>query len=380
MFDVLEAQKKRRPAMQEISTMQASGSDNFKGRQITIGLDLGDRSSSYCVLGATGDILLEDKLPTTSQAMKQLFGRMLRSRIAMETGTHSPWVSRLLTELGHEVIVAHAQRVRLIVKSRKKDDRLDARTLARLARIDPQLLNPVRHRSAQAQLHLTEIRARAELVRARTALVNSVRGLVKSYGERLRKCGTQQVGRDLAMGLSAELRAALEPLLREIESLNEHIKEYDRRIEKMAKEAYPEVALLKQVKGVGDLIALGYVLTIEDPHRFKKSRDVGCFLGLQPGRRNSGESEPQMHITKEGDRYLRTLLVQGAHYILGPFGEDSDLRRWGRKLSERGGKKAKRRAVVAVARKLAVLLHRLWVSGEAYEPLRNNQKTVSVAA
>jgi transposase len=134
------------------------------------------------------------------------------------------------------------------------------------------------------------------------------------------------------------------------------------------------------VKGVGDLISLGYVLTIEDPHRFKKSRDVGCFLGLQPGRRNSGESEPQMHITKEGDRYLRTLLVQGAHYILGPFGEDCDLRRWGRKLSERGGKKAKRRAVVAVARKLAVLLHRLWVSGEVYEPLRNSQKVARAAA
>jgi transposase len=182
------------------------------------------------------------------------------------------------------------------------------------------------------------------------------------------------------MGLSAELRAALEPLLREIESLNEHIKEYDRRIEKMAKDTYPEVELLKHVKGVGDLIALGYFLIIEDPHRFKKSRDVGCFLGLQPGRRNSGESEPRMHITKEGDRYLWTLLVQGAHYILGPFGEDSDLRRWGRKLAERGGKKAKRRAVVAVARKLAVLLHRLWVSGEVYEPLRNSQKTVSAAA
>ena len=366
--------------MQEISTMQASGSDNFKGPQVTIGLDLGDRSSNYCVLNATGDILLEDKLPTTSQAMKQLFGRMLRSRIAMETGTHSPWVSRLLTELGHEVIVAHAQKVRLIVKSRKKDDRIDARTLARLARIDPQLLSPVRHRSAEAQIHLTEIRARAELVRARTALVNAARGSVKSYGERLRKCGTPQVGLDLAMGLSAELRAALEPLLREIESLNEHIKEYDRRIEKMAKDTYPEVELLKQVKGVGDLIALGYFLTIEDPHRFKKSRDVGCFVGLQPGRRNSGESEPQMHITKEGDRYLRTLLVQGAHYILGPFGEDCDLQRWGRKLAERGGKKAKRRAVVAVARKLAVLLHRLWVSGEVYEPLRNSQKTVSAAA
>src|SRR6516225_7200421 len=304
--------EKRRPAMQEISTMQASGSDNFKGRQITIGLDLGDRSSSYCVLGATGDILLEDKLPTTSQEMRQLFGRMLRSRIAMETGTHSPWVSRLLTELGHEVIVAHAQRVRLIVKSRKKDDRLDARTLARLARIDPQLLNPVRHRSAQAQIHLTEIRARAEMVRARTALVNSARGLVKSYGERLRKCGTQQVSRETTSGLSSGLREALQPLLREVESLNERIKEYDRRIEKMAKEKYPETALLKQVKGVGALIATAYVLTIEDPQRFRKSRDAGCFVGLQPGRRNSGESEPQMHITKEGDEYLRTLLVQGA--------------------------------------------------------------------
>jgi len=268
----------------------------------------------------------------------------------------------------------------LIVKSRRKDDRLDARTLARLARIDPELLTPVQHRSAQAQLHLAEIRARAGLVSARTALVNAARGLVKSYGERLRKCGTQQVRREITVGLSPGLRGALEPLLREVESLNERIQEYDRRIEKMAKETYPETALLKQVKGVGDLIALAYVLTLEDPHRFRKSRDAGCFVGLQPGRRNSGESEPQMHISKEGDEYLRTLLVQGAHYILGPFGEDSDLRRWGKKLATRGGKNAKKRAVVAVARKLAVLLHRLWVSGEVYEPLRNSQKAMTVAA
>ena len=270
--------------------------------------------------------------------------------------------------------------MRLIVKSRRKDDRLDARTLARLARIDPELLSPVKHRSAQAQLHLAEIRARAGLVSARTALVNAVRGLVKSYGERVRKCGTQQFRRETTSGLSGGLREALEPLLREVESLNERIKEYYRRIEKMAKQTYPETALLKQVKGVGDLIATAYVLTIEDPHRFRKSRDAGCFVGLQPGRRNSGESEPQMHISKEGDEYLRTLLVQGAHYILGPFGEDSDLRRWGQKLAERGGKNGKKRAVVAVARKLAVLLHRLWVSGEVYEPLRNSHKAMSAAA
>jgi len=365
--------------MQKITTVRRSAKNVFKG-QLTIGLDLGDRSSSYCVLDEAGVIILEQKLPTTPEAMKQTFRRMLRSRIAMETGTHSPWVSRVLTELGHEVIVAHAQKVRLIVKSRRKDDRLDARTLARLARIDPELLTPVQHRSAQAQLHLAEIRARAGLVSARTALVNAARGLVKSYGERLRKCGTQQVRREITGGLSPGLREALEPLLREVESLNERIQEYDRRIEKMAKETYPETALLKQVKGVGDLIALAYVLTLEDPHRFRKSRDAGCFVGLQPGRRNSGESEPQMRISKEGDEYLRTLLVQGAHYILGPFGEDSDLRRWGKKLAIRGGKNAKKRAVVAVARKLAVLLHRLWVSGEVYEPLRNSQKAMNAAA
>ena len=365
--------------MQKISTMRTSGRKIFNG-QLTIGLDLGDRSSSYCVLDEAGKILLEQKLPTTPEGMKQTFARMPRSRIAMETGTHSPWVSRLLKGLGHEVIVAHAQNVRLIVKSRRKDDRMDARTLARLVRIDPELLSPVQHRSAQAQLHLTEIRARAGLVSARTALVNAARGLVKSHGERLRKCGTQQVSREIAGGLSTGLREALEPLLREVESLNERIREYDRRIERMTKERYPETALLKQVKGVGDLIATSYVLTIEDPHRFRKSRDAGCFVGLQPGRRNSGDSEPQLHISKEGDRYLRTLLVQGAHYILGPFGEDSDLRRWGQKLAARGGKNGKKRAVVAVARKLAVLLHRLWVGGEVYEPLRNSQKMMSAAA
>jgi len=238
----------------------------------------------------------------------------------------------------------------------------------------------VRHRSAQAHIHLTVIRARAALVSARTALVNAVRGLTKSHGQRLRKCGTEQMDREMAQGLSQELRDILDPLLAEVESLNERIAEYDRRIEQIAKEVHPEVALLRQVKGVGPLIALTYILTLDDPCRFRRSRDAGCFVGLRPGRKNSGNSEPQMHISKEGDRYLRTLLVQGAHYILGPFGEDSDLRRWGLKLAERGGKNAKKRAVVAVARKLAVLLHKLWVRGEVYEPLRNNHKVESAAA
>jgi transposase len=341
MNDALVGAKKRRPAMKKISTVQAFSNEIFKEQKLTIGLDLGDRWSFYCVLDEAGKIILEQKVPTTPEGMKQTFARIPRSLMALETGTHSPWVSRLLTELRHEVIVAHAQKVELITKSNRKDDRHDARSLARLARIDPELLGPVRHRSAKAQIHLTVIRARAELVSARTALVNAARGLVKSFGQRLPKCGTQQVSRELGAGLSAELREVLEPLLIEIESLNERIQEYDQRMEKIAKESYPQVELLKQVNGVGTQIALTYVLTIEDPYRFAKSRQVGCFLGLRPGRRNSGESEPQKKISKEGDRYLRTMMVQGAHYILGPFGEDSDLRRWGRKLSERGGANAK---------------------------------------
>src|SRR6266568_2647094 len=278
----------RRPAMKKISTVARNRNEIFKQPKLTIGLDLGDRISHYCILNEAGAVILEQNLPTTPKGIQQAFNRVRRSRIALETGTHSPWVSRQLTQLGHEVIVAHARNVQLIGESSRKDDQLDARTLARLARIDPGLLGPVRHRSAKAQIYLTVIRARAGLVSARTALVNTARGLTKSYGERLRKCGTGQMNRQIA------------------------------------KEAHPEVALLKQVKGVGTLIALTYVLTLDDPHRFRRSRDVGCFLGLRPGRRNSGMSQPQLHISKEGGRYLRTLMVQGAHYILGPFGEDSD--------------------------------------------------------
>jgi len=365
--------------MKKISTAAAPKIEKVEGQKLTIGLDLGDRSSWYCVLDEGGEVLLERKLATTPKAMKEVFGGMPRSRIALETGMHSPWVSRLLSELEHEVIVAHARNVRLIGESRRKDDRFDARTLARLARIDPDLLGPVQHRSRKAQVDLTVIRARAGLVRARTSLINTARGLTKSYGERLRRCSPRKVSRELAEGLSPELQGALQPLLEEIESLSERIGEYNERLQQIAQESYPEVARLEQVKGVGTLIALTYVLTLEDPRRFRKSRDVGCYLGLRPGRRNSGQSEPQLHISKEGDPYLRTMMVQSAHHILGPFGADSDLRRWGLKLAERGGKNAKKRAVVAVARKLSILLHRLWVSGEAYEPLRN-QRVLTAAA
>ena len=366
--------------MKKVSTVAVKASRKISPLKLTVGLDLGDRSSWYCVLDEAGRVLLEQRVSTTPKALREVFGGMPRSRIALETGTHSPWISRLLSELGHEVIVANARKVRLITESRKKDDRLDAQTLARLARLDPKLLYPVKHRSVQAQADLTLIRARAGLVRARTGLANAARGLAKSYGERLRGCNVRNMNPEKAERLSPELQAALEPLLNAIESLSERIVEYNERIENLAEKSYPQVALLKQIKGVGTLIALTYMLTLEDPHRFRQSRDAGSYLGLQPGRRNSGRSEPQMHISKEGDPYLRTLLVQGAQHILGPFGVDCDLRRWGLKLAERGGKSGKKRAIIATARKLAVLLHHLWISGEAYDPLHNSQQKALPAA
>ena len=259
----------------------------------------------------------------------------------------------------------------MISDSTRKDDKLDAKTLARLARVDPQLLSPIRHRSEEAQGDLIMIRARSTLVETRTALINAVRGLTKSFGERLPSCASYQVCEELSDPLSAPLQAALAPLLSEIESITERIQDYDRKLDEIAKQRYPEVELLKQVQGVGTLIALTFVLTVEDPHRFRSSRQAGCYAGLRPKRRESGQSRPQLGISKEGDPYLRKLLVQGAHYILGRFGQDSDLRRWGLNLAARGGKNAKKRALIAVARKLAVLLHKLWVSEEKYDPLRN---------
>jgi len=366
--------------MKQVNTAPPGQSRNFSQQKLTIGLDLGDRNSWYCVLDEAGEIQLEQRVRTNAKVLREVFGGMPHSRIALETGTHSPWISRLLSALGHEVIVAHARKVRLIGESRKKDDRLDAQTLARLARIDPQLLCPVKHRGAKAQADLTVIRARAGLVRARTGLVNSARSLAKSYGERLRGCNVRNMNPEKAQQLSPELQPALEPLLAAIEELSARICQYNERIEGLAQSSYPQVALLKQVKGVGTLIALTFLLTLEDPHRFHKSRDVGCYLGLQPGRRNSGQSAPQMHISKEGDPYLRTLLVQGAQHILGPFGVDCDLRRWGLKLAERGGKSGKKRAIVATARKLAVLLHHLWISGEVYAPLHNSNRAIVATA
>jgi transposase len=341
--------------------------------KMTVGLDLGDKYSYLCVLDTdSGELLEEGRLRTTPDDLGRRFDSGKQMKIAIEVGTHSSWVNRILHDCGHEVVVANPRKTRLIYGDKRKTDELDAQKLARLARVDPELLYPIDHRGEESQAHLAIIRSRDALVRARTQLINHVRGTVKSFGARLPKCSAESFHKKVADALPSELAEALEDVVATIGSLTETIRDYERRIERVCKENYPqETGLLRQVPGVGALTSLTFVLTLEDPDRFEKSRMVGAYLGLVPGKDQSGDRDPGKPISGEGDEMLRRLLVGSAHYILGPFGPDSDLRRHGEKIAARGGKNAKKRAVVAVARKLSVLLHRLWITGEAYEPLRN---------
>ena len=334
---------------------------------VTIGIDLGDQWSYYCVLDEAGEIVEEGRFRTTPGALAKHFDGLSRARIAMEAGTHSIWINEKLLEFGHEVIVANVQELYALCRSDRKSDRVDAEKLARYARLDPEVLRPIEHRSVAQQEALTLIRARDVLVRIRTTTVNAVRGLVKPCGYRLPSASTKSFAQRCLAELPESLLPALRPLVEQIQLMSEQIREYDRLIVEMTQVSYPETQALVKVHGVGALTAMTFVLTLGEKERFQRSRDVGPYLGLRPRRKQSGGFDPQLRITKAGNRYLRKLLVECANYILGPFGKDSDLRRWGLSLAERGGKKTRKRALVAVARKLAVLLHRLWVTQADYQ-------------
>jgi len=340
------------------------------GGGLTIGLDLGDRFTEGRVLDASGEVVEAFRVRTTEPALSARLGSFRPSRVVLEVGTHSPWVSRVVAREGHEPIVANPRRVRLIAENDAKSDGVDAELLARLGRVDPSLLRPIVHRGAQAQRDRMLIQARDGFVRARTQLVNQVRGLAKALGTRMPSSSTEAFPKRVRATTPLELFPGLAPLLETIDRLTATIRQMDAEIERLCRERYPETELLRQVPGVGAITALYYVLTLEDPSRFARSRSVGAYVGLCPKRRDSGEQRPQLRITKAGDRLLRSLLVRCAHYVLGPFGPDTDLRRAGLRMAERGGQAAKKRAIVATARRLAVLLHRLWTTGEAYEPVR----------
>lgn len=337
--------------------------------EVVIGIDLGDRKSHYCVMTmASADVVDRDEFGMTAEEIDRVFSAFPHARIALEAGAQSAWVSRALEALGHEVLVANPSRMALGGRRRRKTDRVDAEQLTRIARLDPQLLFPIRHRSAEVQADLALLRSRDLLVRMRGRLVSSIRGMAKAAGKRLPKTSTPAFSIKARPEVPPALEPALSPLFEMLDELSARIRICDRDIERLATERYPETSLLMAIGGVGFLTAVAYVLTLETPVRFPKSRVAAAFLGLVPRVYQSGDSDPELRISKAGNGFLRRLLVQGAQYILGPLAKDCDLRRFGQRLVGRGGKNSKKRAVIAVARKLAVLMHRLWSRGEVYDP------------
>lgn len=336
--------------------------------EVVIGIDLGDRKSVFCVLSmASGVVTQRGEFQMTATAVEKLFSAFPHARITLEAGGQSAWVDRELQALGHEVLVANPSRMNFGGRRRRKTDRIDAEQLARIARLDPALLYPIQHRSAQSQADLAVLRGRDILVRTRTNLILSARGMVKVTGRRLASASTAAFARKSRSQLPKELEIALTPLLDTIDDLSTRIRNCDREVERLAKERYPVTSLLMAICGVGALTALAFVLTLETPDRFRNSRLAAAYLGLVPRVYQSGGSDPELRISKAGNGFMRRLLVQSAQHILGPFGKESDLRRFGQRLAGRNGKSAKKRAIVAVARKLAVVMHRLWSRGEVYD-------------
>ncbi|HEX5111068.1 MAG TPA: IS110 family transposase [Vicinamibacterales bacterium] len=343
---------------------------------LTTGLDLGDRTTHRCTVDATRLVTARGRFTTTRESLQREFGGIAPQRIVIEAGSQSLWISHLLRELGHEVMVVDPRRVQKLIAGNRKTDRRDAESLARLAIGVPELLGAAHHRSLAAQADLAMLRSRDILVRMRTKLVCHARGVLKAFGVKLAKSSATSFHRRATGQIPAELQPALQSVLAALGDLERRIDELDEALRVVATSRHPEVNVLRQVHGVGPVVAMAFALTVGDPRRFRRSRDVGAWVGLTPDKRASGDSDPQLSIHRRGDGYLRRLLVVAAHYILGPFGKDSDLRRYGLRLCERGGGNGKKRAVCAVARKLAVLLHRLWISGAPYEPLRNSNKTM----
>jgi len=276
------------------------------------------------------------------------FGNMKKLTVAMETGTHSPWMSEMLENCGCKVLVAHARSLRMIWDSDRKCDRRDAEMLARMAKSDPKLLNPVKHRSRECRRDLAVIKARDILLRTSTTMINYIAGTLKSFGVKIDRINPADSPDGLLKSLPRELVPVLSGVFRHLKALAKEIRRYDKQIEKLC-EKYPETEKLRQVGGVGPLTALAFVLVVSEPERFRNGRRLASYLGLVPERSQSGESDEQLGITKAGNGLLRRYLVQASNYIMGPFGKACDLRSFGMRLASRGGKTARRKAKVAVA-------------------------------
>lgn len=334
---------------------------------LTIGLDLGDKKHTICVLDASGEVRRQGKIANDRVSLSRLAEEHCGSLVVMEAGVHSPWVSRFLQEQGCRVIVANPRKVRAIYHNERKSDERDAQMLARLGRADVQLLHPIEHGGEQAQKDLLGLKLRDALVRSRVNLINAVRFTLKSLGYQVSNPSSERFHKTVAAEVPPECLALLAPLLEVLKDLSGRIKEMERELIALGRQRYPQAGRLAQIDGVGPITSLYFVLKVGDPQRFGRARDVGPYLGLCPKRDQSGAMDKQLGISKCGDDYLRRLLVSAAHYILGPFGPPCALRACGERLMGQGSAREKKRAVVAVARKLAVLMLSLWKSGAPYE-------------
>jgi transposase len=342
----------------------------------TVGVDLADRVSAICVVGPEGEVVLRDTIATNVDMIRAWFSRGRYDRVVIEACTNASWVGWTLEECGQRVLVADPRSIGLIHKKSRKNDRRDAEKLARLARADEQLVYPTHLRSRERTEAMAEVRARAALVATRTRLVNTTRALAKMQGVRLSRCSPRGLGRMIEPleRTRPTLFATLTPLVAAIDALSGQIHATDDRLNKLCAR-FAETRRMLQIHGVGEVTALTFALVIDDVNRFSRSRDVAAYLGLVPKQAQTGDTDPSMRITKAGDRYLRSLLVQCAKKILGAKGPDCDLKRWGSVIAARGGKRAKQVATVAVARRLAITLFALWKNDVDYIPIREGAMT-----
>jgi transposase len=334
-----------------------------------IGMDMGDKNHKAVGLSEDGEIIDRTEVPCTPEDVRAYLERFPGALLAIETGTHCRWVSRLGTGMGHEVLVGNARKLRMIWNSNRKNDWNDAEMLARVARTDRKLFSPVRLRDDGDQELLRLVKARDLLVKCRTGIVNKIRGFCKADGHHLPKCSADSFMR-LEHEIPKSVRTVSKPLFAMLKELAKKIGLYDTMIAKGVRKIHGEDAkLLEPIAGVGPVTAAAFLATVGDPATFGSARDAGSYFGLVPRQDQSGQTDKQMRITKEGNAVVRRLLVTAANYIMGPFGKDCDLRRHGMRIAERGGKNARKRAKVAVARKLAVLMLAILRTRSEYRPL-----------
>lgn len=337
--------------------------NNVKGEQkkIYVGFDVSQKTIEiFCVCGektSNGSVKIANN-KSAIQGFLQNFKKPRQVCVVMETGTHSAWLSRFIGNLGFEALVAHARDLALIYAADKKNDALDAEKLARLAQADRKLLHPIEHMDEERQKDLIILKSRALLVKQRTQTVNSIRGHMRSLGLDDSELTIKNMKKKALPGLPKEVQSLLAPLIQHLSYLNMGIEDFDRKIAQLCKK-YRTTELLRKVKGIGPEISLAFVLLVGDPRRFRNAASLASYFGLVPRQNQSGETDKPLGITKTGNTTMRALLIQGAQYILGPFGEDSELRDFGKRIESRGGKIAKRKARVAVARKIVTLFYAL---------------------